>query len=169
MPSKSGQSALHSAFTGILSYPLISRHLHESQNASALAASGKTPYGAGGRTPARHGATPGHASTRQPARTPNVYGANRTPNPYGGPGGGRTPNAYAAGGRTPNPNAYAGAPTGHNGSGGSGWGAPGLPPPPPPSMPSAPSQPPPSGGPGMNPERAAMMNSASGWGSAGWS
>ncbi|PPR03612.1 hypothetical protein CVT24_007728 [Panaeolus cyanescens] len=56
------------------------RHLHESQTAAATAG-GKTPFGAGMRTPGRPGgATPGHMSIRQPARTPNPYGAgSQTP------------------------------------------------------------------------------------------
>ncbi|CAK5277668.1 unnamed protein product [Mycena citricolor] len=58
------------------------RHLHESQS---QAAGGKTPYGAGSRTPGRAigGATPGHISVRQPARTPNPYAGGTTPR-YGG-------------------------------------------------------------------------------------
>lgn len=55
------------------------RHLHESQNLAA--AGGKTPFGAGMRTPARTGgATPGHLSVRQVGRTPNPYGGgSQTP------------------------------------------------------------------------------------------
>jgi len=61
------------------------RHLHESQNQQASAAGGKTPFGAGTRTPARPGnATPGHMSVRQPARTPNPYSGGTTPGRYGG-------------------------------------------------------------------------------------
>lgn len=58
------------------------RHLHESQNLAA--AGGKTPFGAGMRTPARPpgGATPGRMSVRQVGRTPNPYGGQT---PYGGP------------------------------------------------------------------------------------
>ncbi|KAJ3517179.1 hypothetical protein NLJ89_g675 [Agrocybe chaxingu] len=58
------------------------RHLHESQNLAVAAAGGKTPYGAGMRTPARPpgGATPGHMSVRQvPGRTPNPYSGAQTP------------------------------------------------------------------------------------------
>ncbi|KIK57744.1 hypothetical protein GYMLUDRAFT_45913 [Collybiopsis luxurians FD-317 M1] len=60
------------------------RHLHESQN---YANGSKTPYGAGGRTPARPGgyATPGRASVRPThGRTPNPYGG-ATPAPNYGP------------------------------------------------------------------------------------
>ncbi|KAF9483749.1 transcription elongation factor SPT6 [Pholiota conissans] len=54
------------------------RHLHESQ--SIAVAGGKTPYGAGLRTPARPGgATPGHLSVRQMGRTPNPYTGGQTP------------------------------------------------------------------------------------------
>ncbi|SJL00593.1 uncharacterized protein ARMOST_03906 [Armillaria ostoyae] len=61
------------------------RHLHESQNLANTG--GRTPFGAGVRTPARTGqATPGHASVRQPARTPNPYGG-ATPGPRYGAGG----------------------------------------------------------------------------------
>ncbi len=63
----------------------IIRHLHESQNLANTG--GRTPFGAGVRTPARTGqATPGHASVRQPARTPNPYGG-ATPGPRYGAGG----------------------------------------------------------------------------------
>jgi len=56
------------------------RHLHESQNFAAAAASGRTPFGAGMRTPARPGAaTPGHMSVRQVGRTPNPYAGGQTP------------------------------------------------------------------------------------------
>lgn len=56
------------------------RHLHESQNFAAAAAGGKTPFGAGMRTPARAGgATPGHMSVRQVGRTPNPYAGGQTP------------------------------------------------------------------------------------------
>ena len=55
------------------------RHLHESQNFAA-AAGGKTPFGAGMRTPARPGGTtPGHMSVRQVGRTPNPYVGGQTP------------------------------------------------------------------------------------------
>jgi len=55
------------------------RHLHESQSLAA-AAGGKTPFGAGMRTPARPGgATPGHMSVRQMGRTPNPYAGGQTP------------------------------------------------------------------------------------------
>ncbi|KDR81667.1 hypothetical protein GALMADRAFT_239777 [Galerina marginata CBS 339.88] len=61
------------------------RHLHESQN--LVVAGGKTPYGAGMRTPARPGgATPGHLSVRQVGRTPNPY-AGGSQTPYVGPHG----------------------------------------------------------------------------------
>lgn len=54
---------------------VLLRHLHESQNAAAAAAGGKTPYGAGRMTPGRTPGytTPGHMSVRQAARTPNPY------------------------------------------------------------------------------------------------
>ncbi|KAF9535288.1 transcription elongation factor SPT6 [Crepidotus variabilis] len=56
------------------------RHLHESQNLAAAAAGGRTPFGAGMRTPARPGgATPGHMSIRQVGRTPNPYSGGQTP------------------------------------------------------------------------------------------
>lgn len=60
------------------------RHAHEAAAATTAAAGGKTPYGAGLRTPARPlgGATPGHMSVRQVGRTPNPYGA---PSGYGAP------------------------------------------------------------------------------------
>ncbi|KAF8892531.1 SH2 domain-containing protein [Infundibulicybe gibba] len=119
------------------------RHLHESQNIASTAG-GKTPFGAGMRTPARPGgATPGgHMSIRQGARTPNPYG-DRTPAYNSGP-----PNNYGApqtsyGYQTPShrPPAF---------------------PPQPPTVP-----------PGMNPERAAMLQqnaaSSGGWGTnSGW-
>ncbi|KAI5899362.1 transcription elongation factor Spt6 [Schizophyllum commune H4-8] len=136
------------------------RHLHESQN---LANGGKTPYpGAGGRTPARGHATPGHMTSR--GRTPNPYAGGVTPRPP--PPGGVTPrpppppNAFP-GGPAPPPNAFGAPPMppapGFNG----GWGA--VPPAPPGGMVP----------PGMNPQRAAMLQQAGGaggWGggSGGW-
>jgi len=114
---------------------LVPRHLHESQNI-ANAASGKTPFGAGTRTPARPGgATPGRMSVRQVGRTPNPYGGV-TPGLYAPvPGYGlppRTPYGY----QTPShrPLNF------------------------PPQPPAAP--------PGMNPDRAAMIQQSSG--SSGW-
>jgi transcription elongation factor SPT6 len=72
------------------------RHLHESQNLAAAAAGGKTPFGAGVRTPARPGgATPGHMSIRQVGRTPNPYGGAQTPFAATGPPNyGMPPNGY---------------------------------------------------------------------------
>ena len=72
------------------------RHLHESQNLAAAVAGGKTPFGAGARTPARPGgATPGHMSIRQVGRTPNPYG-NGAQTPFaatGPPNYGMPPNS----------------------------------------------------------------------------
>ncbi|KAJ7774913.1 transcription elongation factor SPT6 [Mycena metata] len=120
------------------------RHLHETQNASAAAAGGKTPFGAGARTPARPGnATPGHMSVRQAARTPNPYTGGMTPARYGG----ATPAPFtgvpqAAYGLPPQPQ-Y-------------GYQTPSHRPPFPP-----PGQPLPAG---MNPARAAMIQQGgSGW------
>lgn len=118
------------------------RHLHESQNITSAAAGGKTPFGAGARTPARPGgATPGRMSVRQPARTPNPYGGGVTPAPYTAPAPG-----YALPPQTP----Y-------------GYQTPSHRPP------NFPPQPP--GPPGMNADRAAMIQQnagGSGWGSTGW-
>ncbi|KIY43359.1 hypothetical protein FISHEDRAFT_53087 [Fistulina hepatica ATCC 64428] len=115
------------------------RHLHESKN---MANGGKTPYGAGGRTPARGHATPGHASVRHLGRTPNPMfarpfdGTTPVPN-YGG----ATPASY--------PSSYPSLPLP-------------LPLPPPPSGFARPP-------PGMNPERAAMIQQGGGWGgNGGW-
>jgi len=120
------------------------RHLHESKNL-ATASGGKTPFGAGTRTPARPGgATPGRMSVRQVGRTPNPYGAT-------------TPASYAAAAPTP------------------GYGIP-------PQTPygyQTPSHRPPNfppqapvGPPGMNADRAAILqqnSGGSGWGSSsGW-
>ncbi|KAH8833649.1 transcription elongation factor Spt6 [Flagelloscypha sp. PMI_526] len=160
------------------------RHLHESQNAST-ANLGRTPFGAGGRTPARpgYGVTPGHMSQRQPAppnRTPNPYGG-ATPRPPGwsgstpavpaappagtsGWGGGQTPAAPSAGwggSQTPSAGTW-GATSGAPANGTSGWGAGGQTP----RQPAAPSAPA-----GMNPQRAAMIQQQGGWGTqgGGWS
>ncbi|KZT70155.1 transcription elongation factor Spt6 [Daedalea quercina L-15889] len=90
------------------------RHIHESGRTGGGLGGGKTPYGAGGRTPARTPAaghaTPGRTSVRQIGRTPNPYGQSgqvpgvsslgaSTP-AYGVPP--RTP--YGGGYQTPNPN-----------------------------------------------------------------
>lgn len=128
------------------------RHLHESQNLGAGAAGGKTPFGAGGRTPARtpgH-ATPGRMSVRQlPGRTPNPYGG-ATPAPSTYPPPGPTPASYGMPPQTPygyqTPSAY------------------------PPRTPAYQPQPPAVALPaGMNPARAAMIQTnqgGGGWGGA---
>jgi len=120
------------------------RHLNESQN-KALGG-GITPYP--GRTPARTPGhvTPGHASARHPARTPNPYGG-QPPHPSSTPYTGAPP--YGA----PPPNQY-------------GYQTPGYPPARTPAHPG--TQPLPAG---MNPQRAAMLQSSGGWGttnSGGW-
>lgn len=154
MLSKSGEY-LHISLLSACS--CTCSHLHESQN---LANGGKTPYpGAGGRTPARGHATPGHMTSR--GRTPNPYAGGVTPRPP--PPGGVTPrpppppNAFP-GGPAPPPNAFGAPPMppapGFNG----GWGA--VPPAPPGGMVPA----------GMNPQRAAMLQQAGGaggWGGGG--
>ncbi|OAX41960.1 transcription elongation factor Spt6 [Rhizopogon vinicolor AM-OR11-026] len=121
------------------------RHLHQSQNlagSAAAAAGGKTPY-AGARTPARTPAHPGHMSIRQAVRTPNPYGG-QTPAPgIGGPGFG--PGAASSSFNMPPPQASFGYQT------------------------PAYSGPPPGIPPGMNPQRAAMIQNTS-WGQeSGWS
>ncbi|KAG6917973.1 hypothetical protein DXG01_017157 [Tephrocybe rancida] len=130
------------------------RHLHESQNIASAAAGGKTPFGAGARTPARPqtgGATPGRMSVRQVGRTPNPYNgttpyhAPSAPNPIGGPG--------PASGYPPSQTPY-------------GYQTP--------SHRPASFQPPPQLPAGMNPARAAMIQQktgTSGWGgnSPSWS
>lgn len=69
----------------------------------------KTPYGAGGRTPARPGfITPGHASVRQVGRTPNPYGGATPASHYsatapGAPYGYQTPRPMGAGPPANNP------------------------------------------------------------------
>ncbi|KAL0946577.1 hypothetical protein HGRIS_012779 [Hohenbuehelia grisea] len=139
------------------------RHLHESQNAANQATGGKTPFGAGGRTPARTPArpghaTPGHMSVRQPARTPNPYGGGATP--FGGappPNSFQHPQVPAYG--TPAHGGYPGGTPAQYG----GYQTPSHPPfaPVPPGPAAAPA--------GMNPERAAMIQNAGGWGSNnGW-
>ncbi|KAG6900843.1 hypothetical protein C0993_009961 [Termitomyces sp. T159_Od127] len=113
------------------------RHLHESQNVVNAAAGGKTPFGAGGRTPARPqtgGATPGRMSVRQVGRTPNPYSGATPYNAISGtsaptPGTGYMPPQTPYGYQTP-----------HR----------------PPSF-----QPPSQVPPGMNPARAAMIQQ--GW------
>ncbi|KAG6845335.1 hypothetical protein H0H87_010792 [Tephrocybe sp. NHM501043] len=121
------------------------RHLHESQNMATAAAGGKTPFGAGARTPARPqtgGATPGRMSVRQVGRTPNPYSGAAPFNAPSGPTGGYMPSQTPYGYQTPS----------HR--------PPGFQPPPQPPA-------------GMNPQRAAMIQQnggASGWGqSSGWS
>ncbi|KAA1471105.1 transcription elongation factor Spt6 [Dentipellis sp. KUC8613] len=122
------------------------RHLHESQNLGGGGAGGKTPYS--GRTPARTpgplgSATPGRMSVRQIGRTPNPY----APTP-GGPMGGTTP-AY------PPPPSSWGMPPPQTPYGYQTPAPFGQPPPPPP---------PNAGPPGMNPQRAALIqNSAGAW------
>jgi transcription elongation factor SPT6 len=75
-----------------------SRHLHESQNFGGGA--GRTPYGAGTRTPARTPGhvTPGRMSVHQMGRTPNAYVGGATPASVGTPGypqyGYQTPSSY---------------------------------------------------------------------------
>ncbi|KAF8654136.1 hypothetical protein AX16_003667 [Volvariella volvacea WC 439] len=121
------------------------RHLHESQNL-ANAAGGKTPFGAGARTPARPapgGATPGQASVRRIGQTPNPYGG-RTPARYPGPA---PSSAYGMPPQTP----YGYQTPSHR----------------PPS--GYPPQPPVNVPPGVNPRPPPMMN-AGGWqGTSGWS
>jgi len=119
------------------------RHLHESQNLGGTGAGGKTPFGAGGRTPGR--ATPGHMSVRNVGKTPNPYGS--LPRPAGG----ATP-AYGA---PPPASNYPQTPF-------SGYQTPST-------YPPAFAQQPPALPAGMNPERAAMIQKAGGWGeSSGW-
>lgn len=127
------------------------RHLHQSQNLANAGVGGKTPYGAGARTPARTPGhvTPGHMSVRQvPGRTPNPYGG-QTPAPPPAYGGGIPSSSYGIPTQPPfgyqTPSAYA-----H--------------PHPPPQM----GQPPPHIPPGMNPQRAAMIQNSSGWDQGGW-
>ncbi|KAL5532712.1 SPT6 [Sanghuangporus sanghuang] len=129
------------------------RYLHESQSAGAAAAGSKTPYGAGRMTPGRPSglATPGRASIRQPAQTPNPYSSSMPP-----PGPAMAPSVPGSsyGGSS----AYSAAPSGF----GFQTPRPG----------SFPGQQPPA--PGMNPPRPAMVQntgasgSSGGWGSAGW-
>lgn len=126
-----------------------SRHLHQSQNlaGSAAAAGGKTPYaGAGARTPARTPAhaVPGHMSIRQAARTPNPYGG-QTPAPgIGAP-------SFGPGAPSTNFNIPPQASFGYQTPAYSGPPLPGIPP-------------------GMNPQRAAMIQNTAGWGQdSGWS
>ena len=139
MPSKSGE------FDIIISRNVklrsSTRHLHESQNFGA-GAGGRTPYGAGSRTPARTPGhmTPGRLSVRQHARTPNAYGAM----------GGATPS------RNPTTPGYV-PQTPYN------YGTPY-----PGHAPNTPQQPPPMQiPPGMNPARAAMIQSSGGWSQSG--
>lgn len=106
-------------------------------------AGGKTPFGAGARTPARlGGATPGRMSVRAPARTPNPYGG-ATPSQYPA----APPSGYSLPPKTP----YGYQTPSHR----------------PPNFP-----PQPSGPPGMNADRAAMIQQnagGSGWrNSGGW-
>ncbi|KAF7294872.1 Transcription elongation factor Spt6 [Mycena indigotica] len=116
------------------------RHLHESQSQQTTAGS-KTPFGAGGRTPARPGnATPGHLSVRQ-AATPNPYTGAQTPSRYGAPPPAGIPQtAYGYPPNQPQP-PYGYQTPGHR---------PGFPPPGQPPLPA-----------GMNPQRAAMIQQ--GW------
>jgi len=121
------------------------RHLHQSQNLGAAGAGGKTPYGAGTRTPARTPGhtTPGHLSVRQvPGRTPNPYGGQT---PAVGFGGNAPASSFAVPPSQPlgyqTPSAYSRPPI---------------------------AQPPPHVPPGMNPQRAAMIQNSSGWGTGGW-
>ena len=106
------------------------RHLHESQN---MAAGGKTPYGAGMRTPARlGGATPGHMSVRQVGRTPNPYGGQT-------PFAGNVPPSFAP--PPPQPAAYGYQTPSHRPP------VPGYPPQVPPFAPNMnPARPPPQSG-----------------------
>lgn len=119
------------------------RHLHQSQNLATAAAGGKTPYG--GRTPGRPSgmATPGRASVRAPARTPNPYGG-ATPAPHYS----ATPSHY------PPPSAPGQTSYGYQT----------------PSHPPGQSYPPPMPH-GINPARAAMIQQSSAWGNqgSGWS
>lgn len=122
-----------------------SRHLHQSQSLGVAGAGGKTPYGAGARTPARTPGhtTPGHLSVRQ------VHG--RTPNPYGG----QTP-AIGSGGNVPT-SSYSmppSQPLGYQTP--SAFSRPPVP------------QPPSHVPPGMNPQRAAMIQNSNDWGAGGW-
>lgn len=149
MLSKSGMGPSVLSPRSIAHHLIHFRHLHQSQNLGGAGAGGKTPYGAGARTPARTPGhvTPGHMSVRQvPGRTPNPYGG-QTPAP---------PPTSAYGGAIPNSN-YAMAPQ----------------PPPPPFGYQTPaySHPAPSFGqplppnvpPGMNPQRAAMIQNEGAW------
>ncbi|KAG6851027.1 hypothetical protein H0H93_004514 [Arthromyces matolae] len=122
------------------------RHLHESQNIANAVAGGKTPFGAGGRTPARlqtGGATPGRMSVRQVGRTPNPYSGAT---PYNPPSS-QNPSAPSApsSGYLPPQTPY-GYQTPHRPSG---------------------FQPPTQVPPGMNPGRAAMIQQ-NGGASTGW-
>ncbi|KAI6132188.1 SH2 domain-containing protein [Pisolithus croceorrhizus] len=127
------------------------RHLHQSQNLTNAGVGGKTPYGPGARTPARTPGhvTPGQMSVRQvPGRTPNPHGG-QTPAPPPAYGGGIPSSSYGMPSQPPfgyqTPSVYA-----H--------------PHPPPSM----GQPPPHIPPGMNPQRAAMIQNSGGWDQGGW-
>ena len=119
--------------------------MHESQNIGGAATGGKTPFGAGGRTPGH--ATPGHMSIRNVARTPNPYGPRPT--------GGATP---AYGSALPATNYGLPPQTPYGGYQGQPVYAPG-----PVGVPA-----------GMNPQRAAMIQRAEegGWGQSsgggGW-
>jgi len=129
----------------------LRRHLHESQNLGGAGAGGKTPFGAGGRTPGH--ATPGHMSVRNVGRTPNPYVG---PRPAGGatPYGGAAPPVSNYG--LPSQNTYG------------GYQTPSAYPPRPPGFP----QQQPAVPAGMNPARAAMIQEAGGWGQSagngGW-
>ena len=132
------------------------RHLHQSQNLGGAAAGGKTPYGAGARTPARTPGhtTPGHLSVRQvPGRTPNPYGGQT---PAIGFGGSVPTSSYATPAPQPLP-AYASTPQSLGYQTPSAFSRPPI------------TQPPSHVPPGMNPQRAAMIQNFSGWGTdGGW-
>jgi transcription elongation factor SPT6 len=120
--------------------------LHESQNLGGAGAGGKTPFGAGGRTPGH--ATPGRMSVRNVGKTPNPYGGPPRPAgaatpAYGAPPAsnfGLPPQTPFSGYQTPSAAYTSGLPS---------------------AFPA-----------GMNPDRAAMIQKSGGWessGGSGWS
>lgn len=122
----------------------LQRYLHESQNASGMGPrGGKTPYGAGRMTPGRTPAarTPGHMSVRQPGQLPNMFGA---------------PSAGQSSVNTPMTGTSYGGATAYGGATSYGFQTPR-----PGFVPPAANPGPP---PGMNPQRASMIQNPS-WGS----
>ena len=161
MRSKFGQSqSLLKCVYDSLIVSSPSSYLHESQNASM--APPKTPYGAGrmtpGRTPAR---TPGHMSSisamssmqsmsvRNPSATPRHFGASSAFSSVPSSSGGTPMSNF--GGSTLGAPSTLGFQTPRGGNGGF-TPRPGGPPAPPP---------------GMNPQRASMIQESGGWGSSG--